>query len=251
MLVASCAGVFATDDNAVDANLTSKDTDNVLEADNTDSEILSDPAGTFTDLNNDISNAGSVLELTRNYTFNSASDSGLKDGVTINKKLTINGNGYTIDASNSARVFNILADGVILNNITIKNAYLGSNLLYADTSINNVNISEVNGAGILWSGANGVLNNSIIMANNINVNITIYNTNDINAGYYIGNGAGIYWTGDGAKIENTFFYNNTITINCYTLNTFIFTIKYCLSNIFICNIYMPSHTFKFIKNIYW
>ena len=89
----------------------------------TENDLLKDKSeGTFTDLANDIANAGSTLNLNRNYAYTS-SDSNYKDGISINKKITINGNGYTIDGNNKARAFKVSANSVTLNNIAFVNCY--------------------------------------------------------------------------------------------------------------------------------
>lgn len=84
---------------------------------NTDSNhILSDEnSGTFTDLQNNVSSASNTLNLNKNYTYNSTIDASISvEGIKINKSLTIDGNGYTIDASNFVRIFNINASDVVL-----------------------------------------------------------------------------------------------------------------------------------------
>jgi len=66
---------------------------------------------------------GSTLNLTHNYKYYPEYDSSLVNGIVINKKLTINGNRYTLDAGNSMRIFNIYqCDGVVLDNITFTRA---------------------------------------------------------------------------------------------------------------------------------
>ncbi|MBQ6513035.1 right-handed parallel beta-helix repeat-containing protein, partial [Methanobrevibacter sp.] len=66
--------------------------------------------------------ADSVLTLNRSYTFTVGMDENLADGIVIGKPITINGNGYTINALNKARIFKVTADNVVLNNITFTNA---------------------------------------------------------------------------------------------------------------------------------
>ena len=79
----------------------------------------------FLALYNAINDAGSVLVLADDYTFDGGilADALFKPGVTINKNITINGGGHTINGNGNARIFNI-GEGctVVLNNITFTNA---------------------------------------------------------------------------------------------------------------------------------
>ena len=58
------------------------------------------------------------IELDKDYFYNT-SDSDFKKGIEINKSLTIDGKGHTIDGKNQASIFNITG-----NNVTIKNVIL-------------------------------------------------------------------------------------------------------------------------------
>jgi len=98
--------------------------------------------GTFTDLQKKINNAneGSIIYLENNYTY----DSGFStSGITIDKNLTIEGNGYTIDALGQSRIFYITSPTVTLNNITFKNGYTTGDggAIYFDNSVSNCGIS--------------------------------------------------------------------------------------------------------------
>ena len=64
----------------------------------------------LSDLIND--NDDTEISLNRNYTFNSTfvDDYLFTPGIKINRSLTINGNGFTIDGSHKARIFNISSD---------------------------------------------------------------------------------------------------------------------------------------------
>ena len=43
--------------------------------------------------------------MVNNYTYNNSTDNNLVNGIVINKTITINGNGYTINALNKSRIF--------------------------------------------------------------------------------------------------------------------------------------------------
>ena len=62
----------------------------------------------------------SLINLERNYTYNEFDT--ITKGVIINRALTINGNGYTLDAKGKSRIFYIEADNVTIKNLIIKNA---------------------------------------------------------------------------------------------------------------------------------
>ena len=78
----------------------------------------------FKDLNTTINgNTNSTIYLSNNYKYNSVSDNNFKNGILINRKLTIYGNGVTIDGSNLARIFNVTGSDVNVefHNITFIN----------------------------------------------------------------------------------------------------------------------------------
>ena len=215
--------------STVSGNLTSVDDSIVLKEDqlSNSSEVLNaEDDGSFTALNDKITNSeGNIVNLENNYTYDSTKDENFINGININRDgLTINGNGHTIDASGMARVFNILASDVTLNNITIKNANINSNIVYNNTDNSNMNITRDNGAAIQWSGNNGRLYNTMIIDNSINITVLFQNTTDLNNIYKIGNGAGVFWTGENAIIENTSFINNTINFNI-TLESITYSSK--------------------------
>ena len=80
----------------------------------------SDDTGSFSDLQNDINSSGNVLEISRNYKFDSQIDNGR---ILINKdNFVINGNGHTIDASGQSSIFLINSFNVTINNLTFINA---------------------------------------------------------------------------------------------------------------------------------
>ena len=101
-----------------------------LSASNTDNDgaLGVSDSGTFANLRTKIINApsGSTVLLENNYNFGSSSSG---RGISIiNKNLTIDGQGYTIDANNMGRIFNIttIKYNVTLKNIIFKNAKYSS-----------------------------------------------------------------------------------------------------------------------------
>ena len=162
------AGVSAADDASMplednadsirDANILSVSIeedvieDTIAEEDNdaldsSQEEILNDEEddGTFTALQKKIENAesGSTISLDKDYSY----DSGFSEkGILINKNITINGNGHTLNGLSKSRIFLItfgLKDNhkVVLNNIKFLNGntdlYGGAIFNYANLTVNN------------------------------------------------------------------------------------------------------------------
>ena len=111
--------------------------------------------GDFALLQKLVDDADGVLNLTHDFTYSIGVDT-ITDGIVINKPLTINGNGHTIDALTNSRIFKITSDGVTINNVTLKNG----------------KASE--GGAIRWIGLNGKVSNSIFLNNTASVkNMTV------------------------------------------------------------------------------
>ncbi|WP_342764122.1 right-handed parallel beta-helix repeat-containing protein, partial [uncultured Methanobrevibacter sp.] len=174
---------------------------------NTDSNhILSDEnSGTFTDLQNNVSSASNTLNLNRNYTYNSTVDGSIDvDGIKINKSLTIDGNGYTIDANNFGRIFNINASDVILKNIIFINShYAGKGgaifVCQGNTGIIFDNCSFIDNYA---EEGSGIYSNSPI-----NMTGSNFTHNGYDASSYSLNGGAVFINAM-AYIEGSYFYNN-------------------------------------------
>ena len=88
-----------------------------------ENDMLKSTSKSFSDLNNDInSNSKSEINLTCDYIYNPDNDSDFKGGIAIKRDVTIDGNGFTIDANNTARIFRITSDYLFSTpNVTLKN----------------------------------------------------------------------------------------------------------------------------------
>ncbi|MBQ2653992.1 MAG: right-handed parallel beta-helix repeat-containing protein, partial [Methanobrevibacter sp.] len=139
----------------------------------------------FTTLQGKINRAseGSELVLTHGYTYDSTKDATLLDGIVIDKDLTIDGQGYTIDANNAARIFNIddNTKNIVLKNIKFINA-VGDNGAAINANCNNMEIinctfendqATANGDAI-YLVANGCEITESIFINNIGTVSTVY-----------------------------------------------------------------------------
>ena len=162
--------------------------------------------GNFTALQNEIDTSGDSIDIQQDYKYDSTTDDGLESGILINKSdFTVNGNGYTIDGANQARIFNITG-----NNVTILN-------------LNLLNGNSDDGAAILSENM-GYDRNSIIISNcyfenntdNEKGTIYCYNSDlKISDCYFKNNnakfGGGIYCFSACLDIANSTFTNSKST----------------------------------------
>lgn len=148
------------------------DSDDIQASANQDSDLNGASEDSFTALQEKIANAdeGATIDLEHGYVY----DSGFTtDGIKIEKdRITINGNGHTIDASNKARIFNTTGNNIFITNLTIINGF-----------------SEENGGAIILSD----------MVTLINVTLKNNHANQGGAIFAIGM----------LNIENCSFDNNT------------------------------------------
>ena len=143
-------GTFAVDDNgiiAVDDESSVGNVDEILTESSQENVIEAGPEddGTFTALQRKINDAEeeAIITLDKDYTY----DEGFsKRGIRINKNLTINGNGHTLDGLSQSRIFLVrygLIDNnyVVLNNIKFINGntdlYGGAIFNYGHLTVNN------------------------------------------------------------------------------------------------------------------
>ena len=76
---------------------------------NSQNEVYTTSEASFTNLTDEIENAGTTLDLTKDYAFNNETDN--NTGILISKdNFVLNGNGHTIDAKNQSRIFNVTAN---------------------------------------------------------------------------------------------------------------------------------------------
>ena len=100
-----------------------------LSVEETPSEILGENPGSYVDLKKDIDTTptGGVLELQRNYKFNSTRDTpsaGIYTCVPVTKSITIDGQNNIIDGEGCQRgILDITGSNVVLKNIIFKNGY--------------------------------------------------------------------------------------------------------------------------------
>ena len=167
-------------------------------------ENYSASKGTFEELRDKINATveGGIIYLNRNYVNGGRFSS---EGINITKAITIEGNGFTIDASGFSRIFNINATkNVVLNNITFKGGFAdnGGAIIFS----NDISDCVISNCGFIANYADA--DGGAICFNAItNVTIEKATFNHNGAG---GNGGAINANGDVANttIANSVFKDN-------------------------------------------
>ncbi len=164
--------------------------------------------GTFQELQEEIDAAseGDTIYLRKNYVNDGSFSS---EGINITKAITIEGNGFAIDAACFSRIFNINATkNVILNKIIFKNGFIdnGGAIIFN----NNISNCIISNCGFLANNAYG--NGGALYFKTI-ADVTIEDT-IFNFNYAAENGGAIYFLDDSDSntFKNTIFMNNVAEI---------------------------------------
>ena len=150
---------------------------------------------TFEDITNIINNAhaGDTINLEGTYY-------GTGSTITVNKELTIKGNGETIlDAKNLSGILSVSANNVRINNIRFVNGKINANggainWIGRNGTISNctfINCSAENGGSVYWNGENGMINKSTFDHSTATQN-----------------GGAIYWNANSGEITDSIFTNS-------------------------------------------
>ncbi|MBE6499875.1 MAG: hypothetical protein E7Z80_04955 [Methanobrevibacter thaueri] len=214
-----------------------------------DKEIMSNEhifdGETFSQLQEEINNAssGDSIKLNKNIIQNGLSQ------IYINKTLTIDGNGHTINADGKSRIFSINADNVVLNNIS----FINGNSLNDNSkwTYDRIHILENCGGAIFWNGVNGTIKNCNFINNTVNcTNITgithggaIFLNNTKNAflfnctfkdniaAHEVSQGGAIYAIGcENSNILNSTFINNTAGVDGGAIEITIYSNNFTIKN---------------------
>ena len=168
---------------------------------------------TFKSLANLIKNTpkGSTLNLTKDYIHVSGSN----EGIQIDKAVTIDGKGHTLDGNQLSRILYVNCEDVVLKNINFINGccgYEGSAIYWngKNGNLNHCNFSNckltpdkghyAQGGAIYWGGSNGTLFN----CNFMNCSISTHNEPPT-----FFEGVAIYWGGNYGTLFNCNFMNCT------------------------------------------
>ena len=162
---------------------------------------------TFTDLQNAIGLVTGTLTLNQNVAMTAKEAADFTNGITINKDITIDGKGHTIDAKTLGRIFSI-GEGftVTLTNATLINGKATEGgAIYNDGSLTLSDVKLSDNAADSYGGA--VFNNGHLVVGN-----SVFDSNDIvnrgSASVDYG-GAAIYnWKEGTLKVTNSNFTNN-------------------------------------------
>ena len=155
---------------------------------------------TFTDLQNAIGLVTGTITLNQNVAMTAKEAADFTNGITINKDITIDGKGHTIDAKNLGRIFNI-GEGftVTLTNATLINGKATEGgAIYNDGSLTLSDVKLSDNAADSYGGA--VFNNGELV-----VSDSVFESNDI-----VNRGSASVDYG-GAAIYN--WYDGTLTVS--------------------------------------
>ena len=213
--------------SANDINTTIENYDNSILINN--ENILSDSdSNSLTQLQSELRNVGEgeTITLSSNYAYENGDPTG---GIGISKAITIDGNGYTIDGKNSARIFYISANGVTLKNINFVNANGGGQsggavfIRGESCTIDNCNfasnIVSYYGGAVYGDAAKTTIKNSNFTSNSASASggavyftdkatSSIFSNNKIINNNAQTNGAGIAWLSNAGTVTNNEFTNN-------------------------------------------
>ena len=162
--------------------------------------------GSFRALNEIIffSEEGAVIELTHDYVYSDSDN--ITDGIVIPRKITINGNGHTIDAKSKTRIF-MIPEGV--SHITINNiSFINSKASYGSVIVishysDYANLSYCNFTNNVATDYGGVIDC-------VGDYCTIENCNFINNHAVSKAGVIRYYHDNQAYIKNSNFINNRV-----------------------------------------
>ena len=155
---------------------------------------------TFTDLQNAIGLVTGTITLNQNVAMTAKEAADFTNGITINKDITIDGKGHTIDAKTLGRIFNI-GEGftVTLTNATLINGKATEGgAIYNDGSLTLSDVKLSDNAADSYGGA--VFNNGNLVVGN-----SVFESNDI-----VNRGSASVDYG-GAAIYN--WYDGTLTVS--------------------------------------
>lgn len=160
---------------------------------------------------------GGILVLDRDYTYNGEHGK----GILINKTITIDGNGHTLNGNHTSRMFNISADNVVIKNLNFinGNAY---GLYFSN---------DAGGGAIYWNGANGYVENCNFTNNTgsgleydpfdkeetfVDENGTVWHTVRVRPmGAKTNEGGAIVWNGTNGTVFKCIFKTNGVGYSNY------------------------------------
>lgn len=159
-------------------------------------------AGNFSDLNNTINKeTKNNITLDKDYIYNSSTDSEFKNGIVINRTITIDGAGHIIDGNYSVRIFNVTNGTLTLKNIKLING----NATYGGAIYNNGTLNVIN---VTFTNNNASANGGAIFGSS-KVNMTIADSTFIN-NTANGTGGAVCNSIGNITITNSIFTENSV-----------------------------------------
>ena len=154
--------------------------------------------GTFTALQEKINNAqsGSTVTLENNYKYNEGFNA---NGITIEKSLTIDGAGHTIDANSKSRIFKLSASNIVLKNIKFTNGQKDNGGAIF-ISGNSITIDKCTFTNCHAASGGAIYARDVSQVNIVN---SIFKKNEATR-----NGGAIWLIADNVNIENNEFEDN-------------------------------------------
>ena len=117
ILILSVGAVCAAENTT---DIMSTDSQEILQT--SQNEVYATSEASFTNLTDEITNADTFLELTKDYTFNDETDK--YTGIYISKdNFVLNGKGHTIDAKFQTKIFVITGNNITISNLTLINGH--------------------------------------------------------------------------------------------------------------------------------
>ena len=163
-----------------------------------DSSIKFIAPDSFTALQMLIDESNGTVVLDKNYTFDPNTDS--PEGIVIDKPVSIDANGNTLDANGSSPVFNVTADDVSISNAT----FTGANGTVIDINSDNVSVADS-------SFVNNTVSDGQSLIDASGTNGTDLSGNDFTDNV-LDNATAIDLSGSsGANVENVSFTGNDVT----------------------------------------
>ena len=237
-------GMVSASDNSLD--LTHDDSNNInsqmdlnidekIDSNLKESSLSSTVSGNnFKDIENAVNSSDDgLIQLENDFIYDETNDGDFSNGIVVNKNLTIDGQGYTIDANsngNNVRIFNIRNSEVTIKNLVLKNAYVNENgaaILITNSKVTIQNCTFINnyaknyGGAIRFYGPNGTVTNCTFIGNNATHGGAVYWSNGPNGtlkdSVFVDNhgarGGAVYWFSADGTINNCSFENNTANGN--------------------------------------
>lgn len=209
-MLLTMAGVYAGDDAAQVIEQPGDEMaveDGLTASSNDDNALKASDDGTFTALEEKIHNAqqGSTVTLENDYkvdeNFHGGSGSVYFDGISIQKRLTIDGRGHTINGAGTGGTVNIFT---ITSDVTLKNIIFekGSRAITASSNLNIINCTFKDNAlfdddgGAIYCEGKLTVDNSRFIGNSV-----------VGFDYKLWGGA--IYCGEGSTISNSVFDDNT------------------------------------------